>query len=84
MEYVDETVRVRARYLEERRRNATMDKMSDKGGKPLTKDEKLDEALEDSFPASDPPSMTDPHRSTVKKKPKMPEIDAPKDQKTAD
>jgi len=28
----------------------------------LTQDEKLDDALDDSFPASDPPSMTDPHK----------------------
>jgi hypothetical protein len=46
-----------------------MDKIQDKDKKPLTKDEKLDDALDDSFPASDPPSQTDPHRSTVKKKP---------------
>ena len=44
----------------------------------------LDEALEDSFPASDPPSMTDPHKSTVKKKPQLPEAESPRDQKTAD
>jgi len=30
--------------------------------KPVkTTDEKLDEALEDTFPASDPPAMTDPN-----------------------
>jgi hypothetical protein len=30
--------------------------------KPQTQDEKLDEALKDSFPASDPPAMTEPVR----------------------
>ena len=46
-----------------------MDKVQEKTKTPVTKDEKLDDALDDSFPASDPPSQTDPHRSTVKKKP---------------
>jgi hypothetical protein len=36
------------------------------------KDEKLDQALDDTFPASDPPSMTDPtkHVGNGKGKPK--------------
>lgn len=45
-------------------------------------DEDLDSALDDSFPASDPPSMTDPSKN-VKKKPVMPDNEPPKDQKTA-
>ena len=28
--------------------------------KPLSEEDKLDDALDDSFPASDPPSQTDP------------------------
>ena len=47
------------------------------------KNRELDEALEDSFPASDPPSMTDPSRGTVKKKPE-PDMEPPKEQKAAD
>jgi hypothetical protein len=27
-----------------------------------TEEDKLDDALDDSFPASDPPAMTEPHR----------------------
>jgi hypothetical protein len=40
-----------------------MNRPNDKNtlGKPAkTEDEKLDEALEHTFPASDPPAMTDP------------------------
>lgn len=55
----------------------------EKPRKPETTDEKLDDALDDSFPASDPPSMTDPTKA-VKKKPVMPDLEPPKDQKTAD
>jgi hypothetical protein len=61
-----------------------MEKLTDDKKVPVTKDEKLDDALDDSFPASDPPSMTDPHRSTIKKKPTLPEVQPPADQKTAD
>lgn len=46
-----------------------MDKVQEKTKTPVTKDEKLDDALDDSFPASDPPSQTNPHRSTIKKPP---------------
>ena len=41
--------------------------MADKNEKSIkkdrskTEDAKLDDALDDSFPASDPPSMTEPH-----------------------
>jgi hypothetical protein len=33
-----------------------------KKDKTLSQEEKLDDALDDSFPASDPPSQTDPHK----------------------
>ena len=35
---------------------------------PQTEDAKLDEALEESFPASDPPSQTDPHVHVMSKR----------------
>ena len=40
--------------------------MNDKPGNQRTpvRDEQLDDALDDSFPASDPPAMTDPSRRT--------------------
>ena len=34
---------------------------SDKKDLSKTEDEKLDDALDETFPASDPPSMTEPH-----------------------
>jgi hypothetical protein len=50
--------------------------MADKNEKPKSEaaekeDKKLDKALEDSFPASDPPSITDPNRhiGSAKEKP---------------
>lgn len=33
-----------------------------KKDKALSEEDKLDDALDDSFPASDPPSQTDPHK----------------------
>ena len=54
--------------------------MADKNEKPIkqnrskTEDAKLDDALDDSFPASDPPAMTEPvshvGRGSSKSKPK--------------
>ena len=35
------------------------------GEEPETKEEKVDEAVEDTFPASDPPSQTDPSHGKV-------------------
>ena len=35
---------------------------SDRKERPKTEDEKLDDALKGTFPASDPPAMTIPHR----------------------
>jgi hypothetical protein len=42
-----------------------------KNNVPKSEDQKLDKALEDSFPASDPPSVTDPqsHLGSSKQKP---------------
>jgi hypothetical protein len=42
-----------------------------KNNVPKSEDQKLDKALEDSFPASDPPSVTDPqsHLGSSKVKP---------------
>jgi hypothetical protein len=48
------------------------------------KDRHLDHELEDTFPASDPPSMTDPTRGMKRKKPRLPEQNPPKGQKTGD
>jgi hypothetical protein len=50
-----------------------MDIKTDKGEKKdlsKTEEEKLDDALDDSFPASDPPSMTDPTKRVGTKTPK--------------
>ena len=41
-----------------------------KNNRPKTEDEMLDEALDDTFPASDPPSMTEPTKTVRIKKPK--------------
>jgi len=35
---------------------------SSKKDRSKSEDAKLDEALDDTFPASDPPAMTEPHR----------------------
>ena len=39
---------------------------------PQTTDEKLDDALDDSFPASDPPAMTEPKSRIGRAKKEMP------------
>ena len=39
-----------------------------------TIDEKLDEALEDTFPASDPPAMTDPNVRVGQRRPSKREM----------
>ena len=41
-------------------------------------DDRLEEALEDSFPASDPPSMTQPKPHADKPRSKKPPADKPK------
>ena len=43
-----------------------------KKDQPKTEDSKLDDALDDSFPASDPPSMTDPSKHVGRGKAKSP------------
>ena len=44
-------------------KDSTDTKMKDaKKDTSLSQEDKLDDALDDSFPASDPPSMTDPHK----------------------
>lgn len=44
-------------------RNAKLDQMTEKSPKQEQKD--LDNALDDSFPASDPPSQTDPTKGVI-------------------
>ena len=39
---------------------AEKNELSKKKDRPKTEDAKLDDALDDSFPASDPPAMTEP------------------------
>jgi hypothetical protein len=48
-----------------------MDKAAERKAKqpPKEADERLDDELTDTFPASDPPSMTDPHKHLGKVRP---------------
>jgi len=39
-----------------------MEKNAKRRKDPVSEDDKLDEALADTFPASDPPSQTDPNK----------------------
>jgi hypothetical protein len=57
----------------EAKRMRDMENLHDKPKTPVTRDEKLDDALDNSFPASDPPSQTDPQRSIKKKPPTEPD-----------
>jgi hypothetical protein len=49
-----------------------------KSDAPKKDDDKLEEALEDSFPASDPPSMTQPKPHADKPRPEKAPADKPK------
>ena len=54
-----------------------MNENPDKKDRSKSEEAKLDDALDDSFPASDPPSMTEPHSHVGGVKEKPPKSDTP-------